>query len=289
MACLQKQLNDHPTKVLGPFGCFIWSCQILGWKVTEPLVISTLDGTSLHLLHTPIKLWRTHAAQAWVDWIFQKAKMNSELRPTTAPYLTYQSLWTHCKLTDFPFSRRFRTPGILSGSAKAQINGQDRVSCEFCDASEAGQCHLVLRCPKTQHIRDMPKYQALQHASTFTRCTGIPTGHPLTRSSVDFKPHTLNLTQTPNRSSFARMDPLVHPTCQMYVYQRGQLWLQLPRTQLSTHLLGVNPGQFHDICRAETFGVLVCLEYNRAWHIHCDNQGVVTMFQKVLAAPFNPF
>ena len=132
------------------------------------------------------------ATQAWVDWTFHKAKMNAELRPTTVPYLTFQSLWTHHKMADFPLSRRFRTLGILSGSAKAQINGQEQVSCEFCNAHEAGQCHVVLRCQKTQHIRDVPKYQPLKHASVFTRCTGIPTGHPLTRSSTDFCPHSFN-------------------------------------------------------------------------------------------------
>ena len=120
------QLNDHPTKILGPFGCFIWSCQILGWKVPQPLVVSTSDGTSLHLLHTPIKVWNLQATQAWVDWIFQKAKMNAEMRPTTVPYLTFHSLWTHHKMADFPLSRKFRSLGILSGSAKAQINGQEQ-------------------------------------------------------------------------------------------------------------------------------------------------------------------
>ena len=214
--------------------------------------------------------------------------MNSELRPTTAPYLTYQSLWTHCKMTDFPLSRRFRTLGILSGSAKAQINGQDRVSCAFCDASEAGQCHIVLRCPKTQHIRDMPKYQALQHTSTFTRCTGIPTGHPLTRSSVDFKPHTFNANTEPR---IICTDGSAGPSDLPNV--RVSMWAAVVATSQSSAFsplaAGVTPGQFHDICRAETFGVLVCLEYNRACHIHCDNQGVVTMFQKVLAAPFSPF
>ena len=282
------QLNDHPTKVLGPIGCFIWSCQILGWKVTGPLVITTLDGTPLHLLNSPIKLWHTLAEQAWVDWIFQKAKMDPELRPFAAPYLTYQSLWTHCKMTDFPLARRFRTLGILSGSAKAQINGRDRVACEFCNASEAGQCHVVLRCPKTQHIRDLPKYQALQHASTFTRCTGIPTGHPLTRSSVDFKPHSFNANTEP---IILCTDGSAGPSDLPNV--RISVWAAVVATAqgstFSPLAAGITPGQFHDICRAETFGVLVCLEYNRACHIHCDNQSVVTMFQKVLAAPFSPF
>ena len=282
------QLNDHPTKILGPFGCFIWSCQILGWKVTQPLVMETPQGMTMHLLHTPSKVWYLVATQAWTDWILQKAKMSAELRPTTVPYLTYSSLWTHHKMADFPLSRRFRTLGILSGSAKAQIKGQEQVSCEFCQAPEAGQCHLVLRCQKTQHIRNMPKYQPLKHASIFTRCTGIPTGHQLTRHSLEFHPHSFNANQQPVViCTDGSAGPSDLPNIRISTW--GVVLANTHGSPFYPLATGVTPGHFHDICRAETFGVLVSLEYNRACQIHCDNQSVVTMFQQLLRTPFDPF
>ena len=212
----------------------------------------------------------------------------TELRPNMIPYLTFQSLWTHHKMTEFPLSRRFGTLCILSGSAKAQIYGQEQVSCEFCNANEAGQCHIVLRCRKTQHIRDMPKYQPLRHASIFTRCTGIPTGRPLTRSSVDFCPQSFNANQEPVIvCTGGSAGPSDLPNI------RISTWAAVAAAREGSPFYplasGVTPGQFHDICRAETFGVLVCLEYNRSCHIHCDNQSVVTMFRQILRAPFDPF
>ena len=78
--------------------------------------------------------------------------------------------------------------------------------------------------------------------------------------------------------SFVRMDPHAHRTYQMYGSQHGRRPL----------CAGVAPGQFHDIIRAETFGVLVCLEHTWTCHTHCDNQGVVNMLQGVLKTPFDP-
>ena len=138
-------------------------------------MLTTQDGTTLNVLLTPVKTWHLHAYQAWVDWVFQKAKMPESMRPNSVPCSSFQSLWTHHKMADYPLSQKFRTLGILSGSAKAQINGLQHVRCEFCDAEEAGHEHVVLRCEKTAHLRNASKHLPLRHAPTFTRCTGIPT------------------------------------------------------------------------------------------------------------------
>ena len=122
---------------------------------------------------------------------------------------SFQGLWTHHKMTDFPLSQKFRTLGILSGSVKAQINGQEHARCEFCNAEEAGQNHIVLRCETTAHLRSMAKYKPLQHASIFTRCTGIPTGPPLLRPSTEFCP--LSFHPNPGGDPFLQTLRWSHP------------------------------------------------------------------------------
>ena len=203
--------------------------------------------------------------------------LTAEVRPTTVPYLAFQSLWTHHKMADFPLSQKF-TLGILSGSARAQINGLEHARCEFC------------RCGKTAHLRTMHKYRPLQHASTFTKCTGIPDAPgPLPRPSVDFRPLGFN----------ANHDPIIVCTdgsacpSDLPNVRVSTTWVAVAATQVGGPFYplcaGVTPGQFRDIIRAETFGVLVCLEHTRACDIHCDNQGVVHMLPRILKTPFDPF
>ena len=134
----------------------------------------------------------------------------------------------------------------------------------------------------------MPKYQPLRYASTFTRCTGIPTGHALSRPSMDFRPHNFNANSEP---IIICTDGSAGPSDLPNV--RNTTWAAVAATQEGSPFYplaaGVTPGQFHDICRTETFGVLICLEYTRACHIHCGNQGVVNMLPKILHTPFDPF
>ena len=47
--CASIDLNAHPTKILGPLGCFMWGCQVLGWTTPQTLTCKTQDGTILHL------------------------------------------------------------------------------------------------------------------------------------------------------------------------------------------------------------------------------------------------
>ena len=213
-------LNECPTKILGPFGCFIWSCQVLGWKVTEPLEITIQDGTTLHLLLTPVKAWHVYAYQAWVDWVLQKAKIPEGLRSISVSYLSYHNLWSHHKMADYPLSQKFRTLGILSGSAKAQINGLEHTRCEFCSAQEAGHEHVVLRCEKTASLRNSPKYLPLRYASVFTRCAGIPTmTGALPRPSVGY--YSLGLRTRSLHVLTARRTPR---TSRMSASLHGQQW-----------------------------------------------------------------
>ena len=58
---------------------------------------------------------------------------------------------------------------------------------------------------------------------------------------------------------------------------------------LSPLCAGITPGPFHDISGAETFAVLACMEHTMSCHMHFDNQGVVSMLQRILASQFDPF
>ena len=87
-------LNFAPTKILGPVGCFLWTCQIVGWKVSAPLEVTTGEGVQLHLHHTPLKNWKLHMDQAWVDWAILKSRMDPEMKPEVIPWATFQTLWS---------------------------------------------------------------------------------------------------------------------------------------------------------------------------------------------------
>ena len=151
-------LNTSPTKILGPVGCFLWSCQILGWKVQGPLQVATLPGLVLHLYHTPFKVWNTLAEQAWVDWVVGNAGISADFQIQHIPWASYKSLWSQRKMKDFPLALKFRTLGILSSSALAQIRNQDQATCEFCQAQDAGHYHLIFRCPHTRPLRELPRF-----------------------------------------------------------------------------------------------------------------------------------
>ena len=140
----------------------------------DSLQVITLTGSKLHLYHTPSKVWRALAEQAWVDWVVSKAKVSAEFCIQHIPWPTFKTLWSQRKMKDFPLALKFRTLGILSASALAQIRNQDQAVCEFCQAQEAGQCHLIFRCAHTRHLRESPRFLPLLHAPIFTRCTGIP-------------------------------------------------------------------------------------------------------------------
>ena len=282
-------LNASPTKILGPVGCFLWSCQILGWKVQGPLQVATTSGLVLHLYHTPFKVWKKLAEQAWVDWVVGKAKVGADLQIQHISWDSYKSLWSQRKMKDFPLALKFRTLGILSSSALAQIRNQDQGTCEFCQAQEAGHYHLIFRCPHTRPLRDLPRFLPLQHAPTFTRCTGIPSmSLPLDRTS---RPPT-HWTFTANTDLYyiftdgsASPPALPHIRCSSWAVSCSSTF----GGDFVPWAAGITPGHFHDISRAETYAILACLETIGKCHIYCDNQGVVQVLSDILETGFDVF
>ena len=282
-------LNSSPTRILRPVGCFLWSCQILGWQITAPFEITTSSGVALHLLHTPLKIWRQFAEQAWIDWAISKAKMSPELQVGFVPWPTFKSLWSHRKIKDFPLALKFRTLGILSGSAQAQMKGVAEVKCDFCHQPEAGHCHLILRCPHTQCLRDSPKFQSLRETPIFTRCTEIPSMPSPLPSPTGMQPRWTFRANSSRVFVFTdgSANPPSMPNIRMssWAVAMSTSYLSCPHCWVS----GPTPGRYHDISRAETYAVLACLETLASCHIYCDNQGVVQVMTQLLQGKFDPF
>ena len=281
-------LNSNPTYILGPVGCFIWGCQLLGWQVSAPFEILTPHGIRLHVLQTPLKTWRQFTEQAWVDWAISKAKMSTEIQVDFVPWPTYKSLWSQRKMKDFPLALKFRTLGILSGSAQAQMKGMS-TACEFCGQPEAGHCHLLFRCPHTQSVREKPCFAALKDAPLFTRCTGIPSmPKPLIRSTAPnptWKFHNNQTRVFAFTDGSASPPSLPHVRCSSWAVSVSERHMDPPQSWVS----GITPGRYQDISRAETFAILACLETIALCHIYCDNQGVVQVMTQLLAGTFDLF
>ena len=281
-------LNTHPTKILGPLGYFMWGCQVLGWIMPQTLTCRTQDGTVLHLLESPEHFWRLAAAQSWVNYCVKNAKMKAELRPDHIPWLSFKSLTSQKAFKESPLALKCRTLGVLSGSALATIHNLEASCCEFCNAPEAGQMHLILRCDKVQPLRDDPRFARLKEAPVFTRCTGIPTSTlALRRESLQSPSPTFSCN---NEVVYLFTDGSANPSALPNV--RLSSWaLVVAHTiygDFQPRLSGITPGPWHSIARAETYAVLVAIQSFRNLHIICDNKGVVTRLRFLLANPFLP-
>ena len=56
------------TKILGPLGCFLWGCSVLGWQALDHLQVKTSQGVVLHALHSPLDTWHDCMTQDWFDF-----------------------------------------------------------------------------------------------------------------------------------------------------------------------------------------------------------------------------
>ena len=174
----QGYLPDCQTKNLGPLSCFIWSCQILGWTILPDLRVKTSNGTVLHLFSSPLEPWSDISEQAWWSYAFSKCKWKDDGKGLSLSIFDRRSPYAQAKHLP-PLAMKFRTFGVLSGTAVARMRGQEEACCELCGGPQAGQRHLVLECPATKTVRDRPKYGAVPQLHTFTQCTGIPAcSHP---------------------------------------------------------------------------------------------------------------
>ena len=158
----------------------------------------------------------------------------------------------------FPLALKFRTLDILLGSAPDQMRGVDLSTCNFCHGPEVGHGHLVLSCPATAHLRDAARSLSLKSASTFTRCTGVPTMvSELPRSGTS--PGVWPFYEWGTCLCFHRRvcKPPKLPTVRMpsWAVRIGDVWLG----DVRPHIAGITPGSHHDICRAETYAVLSCV------------------------------
>ena len=220
----------------------MWGCHVLGWTTFQALTFKTPDGTILHLLETPENFWRMAAAQSWVDYCVKHARMKAELRPLNIPWLSFKSMASQKAFKERPLAVKCRTLGVLSGSALATVRNLEASCCEFCGDPEAGQMHLVLRCSKTQSLRDGPRFARLQEASVFNNCTGIPTlAAPLRRESPNIPKFNFVCNHDP---VYICTDESANPSAPPYVRlsSSGFVVARLPYGEFHPWTSGVTPG-----------------------------------------------
>ena len=285
-ALIDVYLPTSQTKILGPLSCFVWCCQVLGWTTLSDLRVQNPEGTVLHLIHSPLEQWHDVAEQAWWNYAYSKCKWRDEWKHLHISIHDWRALWSRAKTLP-PLTGKFRTFGVLSGTARARMKGHDEVSCELCGGAQTGQRHLVLECPATKLIRDQPKFACVFGLNTFTLCAGIP---------VRSVPWT----------------PLQWPSAQYY--ESGHEWThvftdgsasppEFPGVRMSSWSVvgcrhvqgqyyegasGLTPGYVHNIARAETYAVLQGMKLARSCTFYIDNQGVVTNLRKILSNGYNP-
>ena len=113
-------LNSLPNKILGTVTLFMWACQVLDWGLLSRLIISTPYGEKLHLTNSPQGLSMELAQQCWLDLSLQKGKLPPEWHNVSVSVKTMRSMWRRCPAPP-PLSLKYRTLGVLSGSALAKI------------------------------------------------------------------------------------------------------------------------------------------------------------------------
>ena len=169
----EVDLVNNQTKILGPLTCFIWGCQVLGWKLEPNFVVVTLAGRRLHLLLSPLEEWHDLLVQDWITYAWRKCSWKPDWINLHVCVHDWRAVWSIAKTLPY-FTCKFRVFGLLSGTAKAHINHLEHPKCELCGSEEAGQRHLALNCPKTLELRQLPKFRVLPRIHPFTICTGIP-------------------------------------------------------------------------------------------------------------------
>ena len=279
----QVDLNSLPNRILGPITLFMWSCQVLEWTLHPDLTITTPYGEGLHLLHSPQGLLVEIAQQCWLDLSLQKGKLPAEWHNVSVSIKTLRSMWRRCPSPP-PLSLKYRTLGVLSGSALAKIRGEDEVKCELCGSNQSGQEHLVMHCPTTAHLRNKPEHAPLLCLHPFTRCTGIPCSQP--RWPIYTSPELLHACA---------------PECRCSIFTDGSAFApKLPRIRISGWAVtmatehgfseassGLTAGEIHNIARAETMAVLRALQIFHELDIYCDNAGVVRNMAHILEHGFH--
>ena len=282
-AACDTDLNALPNKILGPVTLFMWSCQVLEWTLHTDLVISTPYSEKLHLLHSPQGLMTEIAQQCWMDLSLQKGKLPAEWHNVSVSVKTLRSMWRRCPSPQ-PLSLKFRTLGILSGSALAKIRGEDDVKCELCGSNQSGQEHLVLHCPSTAHFRNKPELASLQCLHPFTRCTGIPCSHPrwpsyAAQEKLRAVPGSGRFSIFTDGSAFAPNLPRI----------RISGWAVAMATDLNFVEVssGLTTGNLHNIARAETMAIVRTLQLFDQPDIFCDNSGVVRNLLYILEHGFH--
>ena len=279
-------LVEAQTQILGPVSCFLWSCQVVGWQILPDFQVDTKRDVVLHLLLSPMDQWVDVMEQSWWDYAYSKCKWKDEWRELQLSIYDWRALWSKAKHLP-TLSLRFRTFGILSGTAVARMHGKDESQCELCGSQESGQRHLVLSCTATQPIQDKPVYQRLKFASSFMRCTGIPcrssAWKPLQWQSVHIHPQICELTHIFTDGSASPPEfPSVRLSSWAVIGSSG------PDHNFVPLASGLTPGYIHNIARAETFAVLQAITLIPCCTLYVDNQGVVTNFLRILEGGFNP-
>ena len=269
-------LPECQTKILGHLSCFLWSCQIFGWTLKSDLRVQTSNGTILHLLFTPLEQWQDIAEQDWWSYAMARSKLKDEWKNLHISILDWRAMSAVCKQLP-PLALKFRTFGILSGTAAAQMKGKMETKCELC----RGQRHMVLDCPSTQKLRDKPQYCRLATVPTFTRCTGIPVRvtpwQPLPKNHVSNFSHGRQFSHIFTDGSAS---PPQYPSVRLSSWSVVGCHSQGDRYHLIAS--GLTPGYVHNICRAETFAALMAVEQITACTLYIDNQGVVNNLRKIM-------
>ena len=136
--------------------------------------MKTSQGVILHVLLSPLDMWHDCMTQDWFDFAMTKARIPQPFRPYHIPVKTWHSSASKDWHNKHPLALRYRTFGILPGSALAKINQEDEKKCEFCGLPDVGHQHLVTECEATAPIRNKPEFSSLHSVNLFTRCTGVP-------------------------------------------------------------------------------------------------------------------
>ena len=279
----------HQTKILGPLEYFLWGCNVLGWQAQDYLQIKTSQGVTLHVILSPLDMWHDCMTQDWFAFAMTKARIPQPFRPFHIPVKTWHSSASKDWHNKHPLALRYRTFGILSGSALAKINQEAVQKCEFCGSPDVGHLHLVTECEATASIRNKPEFSSLHAVNLFTKCTGVPAQN-----------QDVQVSQTVPNHSWPQSDPdIMYHTFtdgsasppdmpQVRLSSWGMVWTSDFMSPPQGKLHGITPGPFHTIARAETYAVLQAIRLHTKVTLYVDNQGVVSNLNRILREGYHP-
>ena len=279
----------NQTRILGPLGCFIWCCNILGWTPQTNFEVSVTPGHRLHLIFSPLETWQNMAEQAWFDFALSKCRIPEAFRSFHVPAKTWHCATNKDWLNKHPLALRYRTFGILSGSAVAQMNNTEEKKCEFCTSTDTGHIHLVTSCAATEAIRNSPEYSELKKTNIFTRCTGIPAQVKVVPTDSDTSLGATPVSD-PNKVYYVFTDGSASPADlpQVRLSSWAMVWTDTHLGSFPSSWEGITPGPFHTIARAETYAVVQALKTHPRLVLHIDNQGVVSNLKRISREGYNP-